>query len=41
MPNEETDIIKIRQQASEALRKVAINEKAKAYLLSNPVRNSR
>lgn len=37
MPNKETDITKIRLQASEALRKAAINEEAKAYLLSNPV----
>lgn len=36
MLNQETDAIKIRQQASEALRKAAINEEAKAYLLSNP-----
>ena len=34
MPNQ---ITKIRQQASEALRKAALNEEAKAYLLSNPV----
>lgn len=37
MPNKETDIAKIREEASEALRKAAINEEAKAYLLSNPV----
>ena len=37
MTNKETNIIKIRQQASEALRKAAISEEAKAYLLSNPV----
>ncbi len=35
MLNKDTDITKIRQQASEALRKAAINEEAKAYLLSN------
>src|ERR1700730_12595972 len=37
MSNQETDITKIKQQASEALRKAAINEEAKAYLLSNPL----
>ena len=35
MSNKETDMTKIRQQASEALRKAAINEEAKAYLLNN------
>lgn len=37
MSNKETDITKIKQQASEALRKAAINQEAKAYLLNNPV----
>lgn len=37
MFNKETDVTKIRQQASEALRKAAINDEAKAYLLRNPV----
>lgn len=37
MSSNKTDITKIRQQASEALRKAAINEEAKAYLLRNPV----
>lgn len=37
MSNKEAHITKIRQQASEALRKAALNEEAKAYLLSNPV----
>lgn len=37
MSNKENDITNIRQQASEALRKAAINKEAKAYLLSNPV----
>jgi proline dehydrogenase len=32
-----SDITKLRKQASEALRKAAINDEAKAYLLSNPV----
>lgn len=32
MSNKETDITKIKQQASEALRKAAINQEAKAYL---------
>lgn len=36
MSNKETDIIEIRQKASEALRKAALNEEAKAYLLNNP-----
>lgn len=36
MSSKETDITKIRQQASQSLRKAAINEEAKAYLLSNP-----
>ena len=33
MPNAE----KIRQRAGEALRKAALNEEAKAYLLNNPI----
>jgi proline dehydrogenase len=37
MSNEETEKTEIRQKASEALRKAAISEEAKAYLLSNPV----
>lgn len=37
MPNKEIDPEKIREQAGEALRKAAINEEAKAYLLGNPV----
>lgn len=37
MPSKETDVTKIRQQAGEALRKAAINEEAKAYLLSHHV----
>ena len=36
MYKKETDLT-IREQASEALRKAAISEEAKAYLLSNPV----
>jgi proline dehydrogenase len=32
-----TEIAKIRGQASEALRKAAIDEKAKSYLLDNPI----
>jgi proline dehydrogenase len=37
MYKEENNNNKIRQQASEALRKAALSEEAKAYLLSNPV----
>jgi hypothetical protein len=35
--NSETDVTKTRQQASAALRKAALNEEAKTYLLSNPL----
>jgi proline dehydrogenase len=37
MSNQETNIVDIRQKASEALRKAALNEEAKGYILSNPV----
>ncbi len=36
MSNKENNIEKIKQQASEALRKAALNEEAKTYLLNNP-----
>lgn len=37
MSNLETDSTEIRQKASEALRKAALNEEAKGYLLNNPM----
>lgn len=37
MSNRETDITTIRQQAGAALRKAALNEEAKTYLLSHPL----
>ncbi len=37
MVNKETDITKIKREAGEALKKAALSEEAKSYLLNNPV----
>ncbi len=37
MSNSPTNVIEIKQQVSEALRKAALNEEAKTYLLNNPL----